>query len=116
MCINADPKWVFKNIHPDTLGNYNPGRGQACTARDAAQVERHKLRIANEEAGPSSAASDNTPPTCPTLSAASGSTPLTRPVHPDESVDTSIQLGYGDGIDDDTRMGPINNDVPMEQI
>jgi hypothetical protein len=32
--INADPKWVFKNIHPDTPGNYNPGHRQA---RDAAR-------------------------------------------------------------------------------
>jgi hypothetical protein len=57
--INTDLKWVFRNIYPDAPGNYNPGCGQAHAARNAAQVKRHKLHIANKEAGPSSAASDN---------------------------------------------------------
>jgi hypothetical protein len=83
--IDQDSQWVLKKIHADAPGNYNP-------ELERMRAERPPREPRQPEAGPSSVAT--------------GDSITLRSTHPDAAEASDVQLGYGDGVDEDTRMGP----------
>jgi hypothetical protein len=90
--IAADPKWVLKNIHHDTPGNYNPELEQTRATRGPRQPKRQ------QEVGPSSLAA--TPEAGPSSLAATASEPHAHPAHPDDADPLVDSLNYYDSSGD----------------
>lgn len=90
-CIDSDPKWVFKNIHADAPGNYNPALEQSRAMRSMAR-QAEAGSSSNAEAGPSSAAGD-------------GEVHI-RPAHSDAADDCDVHLDHEGEQNDELRMAP----------
>ncbi|KAH9962108.1 hypothetical protein BC827DRAFT_1267105 [Russula dissimulans] len=71
--IDEDSKWVLKNVHTDTPGNYNPAVKKSHTAKRAQAAQEHS---GMPEAGPSSWAAEK------------------QPAHPDALGNANIELNY----------------------
>lgn len=91
--IDSDPKWVFKNVHADDPGNYNPGIEQSRATRDSRRtICQAEAESSNTEAGPSSAAGD--------------SDTHMSPAHPDAADEGDVHLNCEGEQGEDLRMSP----------
>ena len=92
--IDSDSRWVFRNVHQNAPGNYNPAREQARAARGLHRSPHRPeaSSSSNAKAGPSSVA-------------AYGGAHL-HLVYPDNAGEGDVHLGYENDQDEDSRMGP----------